>query len=140
VSTLMFKERAMKLTRLSLYYLATYLPLAGLALLFVPDFATKLLLSNRTYEDTFMRVAGGLALGLGVLIIQIVRYRIEILYRWTLIIRVGLISMFAVLYARTSDPFFISLFVIVGFGVVLTAIGYYLDRRNGASVQVPSAA
>jgi uncharacterized protein YjeT (DUF2065 family) len=130
----------MKLTRLSLYYLATYLPLAGLALLFVPDFATKLLLSNRTYEDTFMRVAGGLALGLGVLIIQIVRYRIEILYRWTLIIRVGLISMFAVLYARTSDPFFISLFVIVGFGVVLTAIGYYLDRRNGASVQVPSAA
>ena len=50
----------MKLTRLSLYYLATYLPLAGLALLFVPDFATKLLLSNRTYEDTFMRVAGGM--------------------------------------------------------------------------------
>ena len=129
----------MKLTRLSLYYLATYLPLAGLALLFVPDLATKLLLSNRTYEDTFMRVAGGLALGLGVLIIQIVRYRIEILYRWTLIIRLGLISMFVVLYARTSDPFFISLFVIVGFGVVLTGIGYYLDRRNGASVQVPSA-
>ena len=41
----------MKLTRISLYYLATYLPLAGLALLFVPDIATKLLLSNRTVAE-----------------------------------------------------------------------------------------
>lgn len=64
-------------TRLSLYYLATYLPLAGLALLFVPDFATKLLLSNRTYDDAFMRLAGALLVALGVLVIQIVRYRVE---------------------------------------------------------------
>jgi uncharacterized protein YjeT (DUF2065 family) len=119
-----------KLTRISLFYLATYLPIAGLALLLVPDVATKLLLSNRTYEDTFQRLAGGVLLALGILIIQIVRYRVEALYPWTLVVRVGLLTMFVALYIRTSDPFFISLFVIVGFGVVLTLIGYFLDRRR----------
>ena len=122
----------MKLTRLSLYYLATYLPLAGLALLFVPDIATKLLLSNRTYaDDTFQRLAGGVLLALGVVIINVVRYRVEAIYPWTLVVRTILLTMFVVLYARTQDPFFISLFVIVGFGVLLTAVGYYLDRRRG---------
>jgi uncharacterized protein YjeT (DUF2065 family) len=129
-----------KLTRLSLYYLATYLPLAGLALLFVPDIATKLLLSNRTYDDTFERLAGGVLLALGVLIIQIVRLRIEALYPWTLVLRAGLLTMFVALYARTSDPFFISLFVIVGLGVVLTAAGYYLDRRNAAAASASAGA
>jgi hypothetical protein len=123
----------MKLTRISLFYLATYLPIAGLALLLVPDFATKLLLSNRTYDDdTFQRLAGGVLLALAVLIIQIVRYRVEVLYPWTLVVRAGLLAVFVGLYARTSDPFFISLFVIVGFGVVLTLIGYFLDRRERA--------
>jgi uncharacterized protein YjeT (DUF2065 family) len=129
----------MKLTRLSLYYLATYLPLAGLALLFVPDIATKLLLSNRTYDDTFQRLAGGVLLALGIVIIQVVRYRVEAIYPWTLVVRTILLTMFAGLYARTSDPFFISLFVIVGFGVLLTAVGYYLDRHR-ASETVSTAA
>ena len=41
----------MNRTHLSLYYLAGYLLPAGILLLLVPDFATKLLLSNRTYDD-----------------------------------------------------------------------------------------
>ena len=40
----------MRRTYLSLYYLAGYLLPAGLALLFVPEFATKLLLSNQPYD------------------------------------------------------------------------------------------
>ncbi len=120
----------MKLTRISLFYLATYLPIAGLLLLFIPDVATKLLLSNRTYDDTFQRLAGGVLLALGIVIIQIVRLRVEALYPWTLVVRAGLLTMFVGLYLRSSDPFFISLFVIVGFGVLLTAVGYYLDRRR----------
>ena len=74
----------MKLTRLSLYYLATYLPLAGLALLFVPDFATKLLLSNRTYDDTFQRLAGGRPVGARDPDHPDRQYRVEVLYPWTL--------------------------------------------------------
>ena len=123
----------MKLTRVSLFYLATYLPAAGIALLLVPDVATNLLLSNRTYDDTFQRLAGGVLLALGVLIIQIVRHRVEVLYPWTLVIRAGLLVMFVALYARTSDPFFVSLFVIVGFGVALTLTGFLLDRRRATA-------
>jgi uncharacterized protein YjeT (DUF2065 family) len=119
-------------TRISLFYLATYLPLAGLALLFVPDFATKLLLSNRTYDDTFMRLSGALLLSLGVLVIQIVRSRIEILYPWTLVIRIGLLLVVAFLYARTSDPFFLVIFVVIAIGVVLTGSAYYQEWRARA--------
>jgi len=122
----------MKLTRLSLYYLATYVPAAGLALLFAPDIATKLLLSNRTYDDTFERLAGAILLALGILIIQIVRHEVEALYSTTLVVRGMLLAAIAALYARTSDPFFVSLFVIIGIGVVLTATGYYLDHRRAA--------
>ena len=123
----------MKLTRVSLLSLEPYLPAAGIALLLVPDVATNLLLSNRTYDDTFQRLAGGVLLALGVLIIQIVRHRVEVLYPWTLVIRAGLLVMFVALYARTSDPFFVSLFVIVGFGVALTLTGFLLDRRRATA-------
>ncbi|MEO6208400.1 MAG: hypothetical protein ABIP77_10675, partial [Candidatus Limnocylindrales bacterium] len=74
-----------------------------------------------------------------VLIIQIVRHRIEILYPWTLVVRGGLLAVFVGLYLRSQDPFFISLFVVVGFGVVLTAIGYFLDRRRAMPDAVPGA-
>ena len=52
----------MRRTNLSLYYLAGYLIPAGLLLLFVPEFATKLLLSNRTYDYAPFHLAGVLLL------------------------------------------------------------------------------
>ena len=119
----------MNWTRLSLFYLATYLPIAGAALLVAPGFATKLLLSNATYDDVFTRLAGGLLLALAALVIQIVRHRVEALYTTTLVVRLGLLAVMALLFARTSDPFFAVLFAIIGLGVVLTGTGYYLDRR-----------
>lgn len=120
-------------TRLSLYYLATYLPIAGLLLLIIPDVATKLLLSNRTYDDVFTRLAGALLLSLGTLVIGIVRYRVEVLYAWTLAIRLGLCIVLAALFIRSGDPFFAVIFVIVAFGVVLTGATYWLDRRDRAA-------
>jgi len=122
----------MRRTHLSLYYLATYLPIAGLALLVVPDFATKLLLSNRTYDDVFTRLAGALLLALGVLIIQIVRLRIEALYATTVAVRLGLLAAVGALFIRTSDPFFAVIFAIIAIGVILTGVSLYLDRRAEA--------
>ncbi len=113
----------MRRTRLSLYYLGTYLPIAGLALLFVPSFATKLLLSNRTYDEEFMRLAGALLLAVGILVIQIIRYRVEVLYSTTLAIRLGLIVVLLWLYALSSDPFFLVIF---------------LDRRDRSPVEQPT--
>jgi hypothetical protein len=46
----------MRRTHLSLFYLAGYLLPAGVLLLTVPEFARKLLLSNREYDDAPFRL------------------------------------------------------------------------------------
>ena len=119
----------MERTRRSLFYLAAYLPVAGFALLLVPDFATKLLLSNQTYDDVFTRLAGALLLVISVLIIQIIRHRVEVLYMWTILVRIFLLLVLAALYVKSSDPFFAVIFVLVVIGVILTGTTYLKERR-----------
>jgi len=117
-------------THLSLYYLIAYLFGAGVALITVPEFALKLLFSNGNYGDVLPRLLGVVVLALGILVLQIVRYRVEVLYSTTLVVRAVLISVIVGLYFYSRDPFFISLTVIIGFGVVLTGVSYWLDRQN----------
>ena len=118
----------MNRTRLSLYYLAGYLTFAGLALLLVPTFALKLLLSNGDYGDVFPRVAGMLLVGLAIIISQIIRHRVEVLYPTTLVVRVFFLVVFAYLYLTSSDPFFLVVFGIVALGVILTGYSYLTER------------
>jgi uncharacterized membrane protein YoaK (UPF0700 family) len=120
----------MRRTNLSLYYLAGYLLPAGTLLLLVPDVATKLLLSNRTYDDAPFRLAGVLLIGLGILIVQIIRHRIEALYPTTVLVRLLISATLVALYLRTSDPFFLVVLAIVVFGIALTATSFILDRRR----------
>jgi hypothetical protein len=117
-------------TNLSLYYLAGYLVPAGLLLLFVPEFATKLLLSNRTYDYAPFHLAGVLLLVVGILIIQIIRYRLEQLYATTLVARALISATLLWLYLSAGDPFFAVVLVIVLIGVALTGASYVLDRRE----------
>jgi uncharacterized protein YjeT (DUF2065 family) len=119
----------MRRTNLSLYYLAGYLVPAGLLLLFVPEFATKLLLSNRTYDYAPFRLAGVLLLVVGILVIQIIRYRLEQLYATTLVARALISATLLWLFLDTGDPFFVVVLVIVLIGVALTGASYYLDRQ-----------
>jgi uncharacterized protein YjeT (DUF2065 family) len=123
----------MRRTNLSLYYLAGYLLPAGLLLLFVPDFATKLLLSNRTYDDAPFRLAGTVLIALGILIVQIIRYRLTVLYTTTVAVRLLISASLLWLFTRTSDPFFLVIFGIVVFGIGLTTTSYLLDRRAEAT-------
>jgi hypothetical protein len=118
-------------THLSLYYLAGYLIPAGLLLLFVPEWATKLLLSNHTYDYAPFHLAGVLLLVVGILIIQIIRYRLEQLYATTLVARALISTTLLWLFLNTGDPFFGVVLVIVLIGVALTGSSYYLDRRAG---------
>jgi uncharacterized membrane protein YoaK (UPF0700 family) len=118
-------------TNLSLYYLAGYLVPAGLLLLFVPEFATKLLLSNRTYDYAPFHLAGVLLLVVGILIIQIIRHHLEQLYPTTLVARALISATLLWLFLTTGDPFFAVVLVIVLIGVALTGVSYYLDRREG---------
>jgi hypothetical protein len=120
----------MNRTRLSLYYLAGYLTFAGLALLLVPTFALNLLLSNGDYGEVFPRVAGMLLVGLAILITQIIRHRIEVLYPTTLVVRLFFLVVFAYLYLSSSDPFFLVVFGIVALGVIFTGYSYLSERRT----------
>ena len=121
----------MRRTNLSLYYLAGYLVPAGLLLLFVPEFATKLLLSNQTYDYAPFRLAGVLLLVLGILIVQIIRHKLEMLYSTTLVARALISATLVWLLLSTGDPFFGVILVIVLIGVGLTGVSYWLDRRDG---------
>ena len=120
----------MKRTHLSLYYLAGYLLPAGALLLLVPDVATKLLLSNRTYDDAPFRLAGVLLIGLGILVVQMIRHRLEVLYPTTILIRLLISATLIWLYLRTSDPFFLVVLLIVVIGIGLTAASFLADRRR----------
>jgi hypothetical protein len=123
----------MRRTNLSLYYLAGYLVPTGLLLLFVPEFATKLLLSNHTYDYAPFRLAGVLLLVIGILIVQIIRHKLEMLYTTTLVAR-GLISATLIwLYLSTGDPFFAVILVVVLIGVALTGASYWLDRKGAST-------
>ena len=120
----------MKRTNLSLYYLAGYLLPAGVLLVFVPEFATKLLLSNTTYDYAPFRLAGVLLFVIGIIIVQIIRHRLTMLYTTTLLARALISVTLLWLYALTSDPFFLVILVVVLIGVALTGLSYYLDRRS----------
>ena len=120
----------MRRTNLSLYYLAGYLIPAGLLLLFVPEWATKLLLSDRTYDYAPFHLAGVLLLVIGILIAQIIRFRLEMLYTTTLVARALISATLLWLFLTTGDPFFGVILVIVLIGVALTGTSYLLDRRD----------
>ena len=120
-------------TRFSLFYLAGYLIPAGLLLLLAPTFSTRLLLSNGDYGEVFPRLAGMLLIGLGILVVQIIRLRLDQLYTTTLVIRLFFVVCLVVFYAMSGDPFFLVLVAIVGFGLIFTGISFYLDRQSNAA-------
>jgi len=120
----------MVLSRLSFFYLATYLLTTGVAFLAAPQWSLHLLGASGTYDDAFVRFTGTLMIGLGMLVVQIIRFRIEVLYRTTLAIRLFFIAVFVYLYQSTRDPVFLVVLGVVTLGVALTATGVVLDRQR----------
>lgn len=99
----------MKYTRLSLYYLAGYLAVAGPGLLFAPETTLRLLFSNASYDDTFVRLCGGFFVALCTIVVRMIYLRVEVFYTTALYARASLLAVFAWLYFLTSDPFFITM-------------------------------
>jgi hypothetical protein len=116
-------------TRRSLFYLAGYLIPSGLALIVDPVFALRLLQARGDYGVTMPRLAGFILLALGVIVADIIRLRAEVLYRTTLVVRVIILAGIVLLYAQTSDPLFLVLLAVVGFGFLFTLTSYLLDGR-----------
>ena len=120
----------MKRTWLSLFYETGYLLGGGVFLMTAPDTAFKLLFSNNSYGDVLPRLFGTVLLSIGAIFVQIVRMHIEELYTTTIVVRVPLMAVNLWLFYYSGNPLFLTLFVIVTFGVVLTITGYVLDQRS----------
>ena len=120
----------MNKTRLSLYYPATYLTIAGVLLLVAPQFSMRLLFSNGDYGDVFPRVAGMMILGLGLIVIQVIRLRQEQLYSTLWAIRLLFCIGWLWFYFYTRDPYFLVLFAIVGVGFIWTGLNILQERRE----------
>ena len=123
----------MNKTRISLYYLGSYLVIIGFGLLFAPDGTLKVLQSNAAYGDVFPRIAGMLMSGLGMTVFGIIRSRVAELYPATLVIRLYFLICIVVFYMMTRDPLFLVIFAIVALGFVLTLSSFILDRRKSVS-------
>ena len=122
-------ESHMNRTRLSLFYLGSYLVAIGVALLLAPRATLMILQSNGDYGDVFPRLAGMLMSGLGLAIFSIIRARSQQQYPATLVVRVYFMICLVAFYVMTSDPFFLVLLAIVGLGFALTLGSYLADRK-----------
>ncbi len=120
-------------TRLSLYYLATYLLFGGFGFLLTPRLATKLLLSNVDFDTMILRVLGMLMIGLGFLIVQVIRLKVSVLYASTLIM-LGVFGICLIaFFMMTYNLFFLIILVIVVTGVALTSWSLFADRKGNVS-------
>jgi uncharacterized protein YjeT (DUF2065 family) len=117
-------------TRLSLYYLASYLWLGGIGLLLAPRLAANLLLSNTDYSAVMLQALGMFMIGLGFIVVQIIRQRIGALYPTTLIVRLFFCACLLYFFFATQNPLFLVLFGIVVLGVLITGASY-LSERHG---------
>ncbi len=125
----------MRWTRLSFTYLIGYLSLGGLGLLVAPDLALRLLGATASYPAVLVRLLGAFMVALALLVGQIVRYRVEVLYPTTLMVRIVLLGTIVGLYFESRDPLFLVLSGIVALGMLLTTVGLLTDRRASANAR-----
>ncbi len=125
----------MRWTRLSFFYLVGYLSLGGVGLLVAPELALRLLGATGSYPPVLARFLGAFMIGLGIIVGQIVRHRVEVLYPTTLIVRVVLLGTIVGLYVESRDRLFLVLTGIVGLGMLLTTAGLLTDRRASANAR-----
>lgn len=119
----------MRRTRLSLWYVAGYLWIGGVAMLLAPSFAARLLLSNTDYPAVMLQAAGMFMVGLGILVVQIIRLNASALYPATLAARLFISACLLFFHVTTGNPLFLVLFGIVALGVVITGASYLSERK-----------
>ncbi len=120
----------MNKTRLSLFYLAGYLWFGGVGFLFSPNDVARLFLSNTDYPAVILQALGMFMIGLGIIVVQIIRLHTRVLYPTTLIARLFFVTCLLYFFLSSGNPFFLVLFCIVFFGVFLTGSIYLLERGN----------
>jgi len=127
--------QGLRLTRLSLFYLAGYLVPAGAGLLGAPDRALQVFQSTGDYGSVFPRALGLVLLGLGQITVQVIRHRAETLYLTTVAVCALLLAGCAWLYSLSLDPFFLIAIAFVAFGVLLTSTCVAVDLWRGRNAR-----
>lgn len=117
-------------TRLSLWYLFSYLVFGGCGFLLFPVQALAMFQSTGDYGLPMVRLSGVLLLGLAIIVFQVIRLRVSQLYPTTLIVRLTILVVLGFLYAGSADPLFLILIGIVGAGVLLTGALYFSERSS----------
>jgi hypothetical protein len=116
---------------------------AGVGFIIFPALILRLLFSTGHYEPVFIELCGLFLLGLAVLVIQTIRFRLIAIYPTLIGVRVFFCVGYIVLYWQTHDPFFLSLLAIVGSGLLASTICFAKDRSDrpaAGGVRVRSAA
>lgn len=121
----------MNRTRRSFFYLATYLLFGGLLLVVAPEPGLRLLGAEGDYGEALPQLAGVLLLALGLLVVEFIRHRVEVMYAPTIGVRVLICGVLLWLFVTTGDLLFLVLLAIVGLGVALSSVAFTLDRREG---------
>jgi hypothetical protein len=78
-----------------------------------------------------VQFTGAFMIALSILVAQIIRHRVDVLYPTTLFVRSFFIVVIVTLYFQTNDPLFLVVLAVVSFGVALTTTAFLLDRRSG---------
>ena len=121
----------MSWTRLSFFYLISYLGIGGIGLVAAPEFSIRLLGSTGTYPTELWRLIGGFMIALSLVVIGIFRHRVEVLYPTTLMVRIVLLATILWTFFDLRDPLFLSLAGIVALGMILTTLGILADKKTG---------
>jgi uncharacterized protein YjeT (DUF2065 family) len=129
----------MERTRRSLYYVVVYLMSGGIGFLFAPQLSLQLFFSTGQYDDSMLRMLGIMLFTLAIMVLQIARHRVEILYPTTLAVRSMILVVMAILYLRAGDPMYLILCFIVALCYFNTLFSFLLDNRLMRSEQLMGA-
>src|SRR5215813_2734919 len=117
-------KHEMKRTRFSLFYLAGYLFPTGLCMLLAPQWFMKLLFANHEYPDAFTQFSGSLLIGLGIVVVNVIRYGNPVFYRMTLMVRITIWLCTLGIYVHTRETFFLGILGVLGLGILITGLTY----------------
>ena len=116
--------------RLSLTYPATVLAVAGLGLLFFPQYMLQLLGSTEQYPMVILEFAGMFMCVLAVFVSKTILEQLTALYNWTIYLRLFMGICLVAFYQQSQNLLFLYVLIILLVGLILSAIGLIMDQKR----------
>jgi hypothetical protein len=122
-----------RLKRIAFIYLISYLAVAALGFGLLPELTLKVFLSNGDYGVIMPRLVGAMMGVLSFILFMIYRMGDWKKYSpFTMIARTPLVLFIFYIYYLSNDPMFLIINAIVLIGLLTTAAGTILQRREPA--------